>query len=218
MKKILSLLIAIPVVLAAFSSVPVAKATYDDPLPNSSCINGLLKIYMNPQGVSSRHAVRIDNRSNGWNGIPPLPGDIVMNSVNGSAFVREMGVGNGFGWWIHDVDAKERYSPARGGEVYCGPSKPTGLRTSYDHPSLTLSWEPVEGAVRYAIRVDDKTISPGGYDPKNPAADDKMNDNLKTNSFTFGIGRNRNITFWVHAVDKNGVFSPSSEWFHYRTN
>lgn len=63
-KAILSSIVAAGLVLG--SVFPVA-AGYNDPLPNASCVGGDFKLYMNPKGVSSRHAVRIDDLTNPWN-------------------------------------------------------------------------------------------------------------------------------------------------------
>jgi len=111
------------------------------------------------------------------------------------------------------------WSEAKGGSVNCPLKYPMYLTAKYEYPYLTLSWRAVDGAVRYAIRIDDAVRSPGVFSPIPFDADkgDRLNDNLPTNSYTFKVGRERQFSFWVHAIDKYGVWSNSSKWAYITT-
>lgn len=219
MKKFVFALLALATVAFAGHSMGQAMASYSDPLPNSSCVDGVLKIYINPQGVSGKTAVRVDNRSNGWGGDIPLPGDVVNNNFTGSAYVMTATVGLGYSWWIHTIDDKGVYSAAKGGDVYCFVHAPINTTQRYEYPYLTLSWQPVKGAVRYAIRVDDVERSPAAYEPLpfDPEKGDRLDNNITTTSFRFKVGRDRKFTWWVHAVDQNGQYSTASRLMTIRT-
>ena len=198
-----------------------AEAAYSDPLPNAKCVDGVLTIYLRPQGTSGRTAVRLDNLSNGWGGDTVLQGDVVNNNVTNSAYILNgASIGTAYGWWFHTVDSTGKYGPAQSGNVYCSVHSPINTAQSYTYPNLTLSWQPVTGAVRYAIRIDDVELSPTVYKPIpfSAAIGDRANDSITTTSFTFSTPRNRKFTWWVYAIDKNGVYSAPSRTLTIRTN
>lgn len=182
-------------------------AGYDDPLPNSYCYNGNFKIYINPKGVSGNTHVRIDNLSNPWNPQSPQPGDVVLDNFKGSAYVGEGEVGQEYSWWIHTSDGKGNFAPAKGGRVFCRIGQPQDLKTSYDYPYVKISWAPVKGAVRYAVRVDNQ-ITP--WNPENMEDGDHKRESLKENEMLFKAARGRKISWWVHAVDKWGNYSTAA--------
>lgn len=204
-----------------FAASTVAHASYSQPLPNAECVDGRLVLYLNPQGVSKNVAVRVDNTSNGWGGDKPLAGDVVNNNVRNSAFVKaDAEVGQKYVYWVHYIDSKGTYGPAIAGEIYCIAHSPVETTQVYEYPYLTLSWKPVKGAVRYGIRIDDTERSPYVYFPTPFKAEvgDRIEDNVQGTSYRFKVGEDRKFTWWVHAVDKNGVFSESSRKLTIRTN
>lgn len=219
MKKFIFASLVLAAVAFAGLSMGQAKASYSDPLPNASCVDGVLKIYINPQGVSKRSAVRIDDLSNPWNPTTPVTGDVIENNFTGSAYVMETEVAKEYSWWIHFVDDKGVYSEPKGGRVYCVTHAPINTASSYEYPYATLTWKPVKGAVRYAIRIDDIERSPGAYNPLpfNPEIGDRIDDTVTTNTYRFKVGRNRKFTWWVHAVDKYGAYSAPSRVLHLDT-
>lgn len=196
---------------------PSAHAGYEDPLPNASCTSTRLVIYMNPRGVSSTIAVRLDDLSNGWNPTSPLPGDDIKNSVKGSAYIYDNPVpGRWYAWWFHRVDAQGVYGPAQSGYLQCPVqkiAKPSNLSHSYDYPTVTLKWDPVPGAKYYAIRVDN-TATPWNGDQENLNDGDHMRNKMTETTFQFKAARGRGIAWWVHAVDQYGTFTEASgEYF-----
>jgi hypothetical protein len=205
-------------VAVAFTIPSVADAAYSDPLPNAACSDGRFVIYLNPQGVSDRVAVRVDNSVNPWGGDTPLPGDFVNNDVRNSAFIiNTPEYGRWYHWWIHRVDAAGKYGPAQKGSVLCLIPSPKEATGTYENGQVVLRWQPVSGAVRYAVRWDDRETSPVEFNPSNTKSGDGFNNNITATSFAMPVSGNRLFTLWVHAIDKNGGFSPSSRLQTVRT-
>ncbi|PJE50565.1 MAG: hypothetical protein COV29_04125, partial [Candidatus Yanofskybacteria bacterium CG10_big_fil_rev_8_21_14_0_10_36_16] len=80
---------------------------------------------------------------------------------------------------------------------------PTNLQVNCDvsGTSATFSWDPVVGAVKYAIRIDNQT------NPFPQPGDDENNDVLTT-SYTFnGIVADDLYSWWLHSINSSGVWS-----------
>src|SRR3989344_5170140 len=156
MQKMTLIVSSILLVLVGLFSTSLVRAGYEDPLPNASCIDGILKIYMNPRHVSTIHAVRIDNKDNPWSETKPYySGDIFMNQVKGSAFVRDVGTGRSYDWWIYDVGQNGviNFASKKSGTFSCLP-----LANPVPPPDITK-----KGSIRFRVSVNDQNGAFVGY-------------------------------------------------------
>lgn len=114
--------------------------------------------------------------------------------------------GNGYNFWVHSISKNRVWSAGVGGNAYCKVREPFGLEDSYSYEKreLSLRWLPVQGAVKYAVRVDNQGNS---WHPEAMRPDDWMNDSVQGTSYTIPYPANRNLKWWVIAIDKNNVWS-----------
>jgi hypothetical protein len=199
-RRLFSFLLLISGMLAIVGLKGVALA---EEYPTASCSNGVLAIVFSSSSVNSIHAVRIDDQANGWNGTTPLPGDFIINNVQGSSFTQNVTPGHSYVWWFHDVSAKGIYGTAKAGSIHCTLQLPTGLKASYDGNNLTLSWDAVPGAAYYAVRADNMR---NPWNPDDMQHGDRIRSVAGT-SFTFQAVGDTNYVWWVHAVEHGGIYS-----------
>lgn len=80
------------------------------------------------------------------------------NDYAGSVLTLSVTPGNKYWYFIKTItkDGQSSYTnPPYGTLISCPLSSPENLSSSYKDSYLALSWRPVKGAVRYAIRIDD---------------------------------------------------------------
>lgn len=182
---------------------PVIRGTV-----SASCSNGTLKLVFPTNQESSTWAVRLDNTKNGWGGDTPLAGDTINNNVTTGTFTQTEERGYDIFWWVHLVSSQGVYSSAVGGTAHCALPAPTNLvsKCNYSDTDMKFSWDEVPGAVHYAIRTDDDRN--GFSNP--PLSGDTIKDDITGTSY-IRIGVNgRHYNWWIHAVDRNGVYSPAT--------
>lgn len=73
--------------------------------------------------------------------------------------------------------------------------------------TISYSWTAITGAVRYAIRIDDRA---NGWDATTPLTGDTINNNV-TSPYPRGSTPGATYDAWVHAVDSRGVYSDASD-------
>ena len=191
---------------------PTVPATPGQPVirgtVSASCSNGSLKSIFPTNQESSTWAVRLDNTKNGWGGDTPLAGDTINNNVTTGTFTQLEERGYDIFWWVHLVSSEGVYSSAVGGTTHCGLPAPTNLvsKCSLSDDRMEFSWDAVPGAVRYAIRTDDEK---NGFTSA-PLSGDTIKDDITGTSYSrTGVSGN-NYNWWIHAVDRNGVYSTSA--------
>jgi hypothetical protein len=74
-------------------------------------------------------------------------------------------------------------------------SKPIGIR---------VSWNAVTGAARYAVRIDEDAPS---WEGDNPSPGDTVDNTLTTTSYVRQAKPGAVYQWWVHSVNKDGVYS-----------
>ena len=107
---------------------------------------------------------------------------------------------------------------------YCGPCKPdptsppssctaitaapTNLQpltnTNVPAGSVTLRWNAVVGATKYALRVDDATANSWTNSCATINPGDVCNDNITATSYTYNVVAGHNYHWWVHALNNCG--------------
>ena len=90
-------------------------------------------------------------------------------------------------------------------EVSIDPNSPVNLKTSCssDGTKVTVSWNAVNNATKYLLRVNDMSNDSascldGGWNCPNTT--DLIKDDLIETSYTTSIIKNKNYNFWVHSV------------------
>jgi len=90
-------------------------------------------------------------------------------------------------------------------EVSADPNSPVNLKTSCssDGTKVTVSWNAVNNATKYLLRVNDMSNDSascldGGWNCPNTT--DLLKDDLIETSYTTSIIKNKNYNFWVHSV------------------
>jgi hypothetical protein len=132
-----------------------------------------------------------------------------------NVYGRNVVRGNGYNYFVYSVSTNGKFSEGIGGNAYCPLKEPLYLESSYADGIMTLRWRPVEGAVAYAVRVDNTS---NGWNLDNVLPGDWRNDFVQGAEYRFPIGLNQQVRWWVHAIDKNNVWSKSSVVkTHYRT-
>lgn len=89
------------------------------------------------------------------------------------------------------------------------PFSPEGLTATCldSEGKVTLSWQPVPGITKYALRVNDKTD--GWDDSCSSPAGDFCENNLANNSYTFSFTPGHQYTWWLHAINNFGWSVPT---------
>lgn len=124
-----------------------------------------------------------------------------------NTYGRNVPRGHGYHWFVQSVSITKAKSEVTEGMSYCALKEPMYLESGYDFPNLTLSWRPVEGAVRYAVSVDNMS---NGWNPSSPLPGDILRENLTAPFLTFSVARDQKLVWRVFAIDKEGVWSDSS--------
>lgn len=179
------------------------------PVVEASCEEGYITLVMEPQAENTVWAIRVDDKKNGWNQSDLLDGDISVDNYKRNTFEQKATFGGSYNWWVHAVNDQGKWSASTGGPIICPLEKPTETKSAYQAPVMTLTWKQVPGAVKYAVRVDN-TENP--FTPEDPQDGDVLSDDVKTNAFQFNAEPNKTYIWWVHAIDKNGVWSSMSTW------
>ncbi len=82
------------------------------------------------------------------------------------------------------------------------------LTGSCSGTAINLSWNPVAGASKYLVRIDDTANGWGGY---NRQPGDIIDDNVASASYTNNSGQaGHNYQVWVHSADSSNNLSESS--------
>lgn len=179
------------------------------PQVEATCEEGYITLAMEPTDKDIVWAIRLDDKKNAWNQNDLQDGDISVDNFKRNTFEQKATFGGSYNWWVHAVNDKGKWSESVGGPIICPLEKPTETKSSYQAQTMTLTWKSVPGAVTYAVRVDN-TENP--FTPDDPQKGDVIADNVKTNSFQFKAEPNKTYTWWVHAIDKNGIWSSMSTW------
>jgi hypothetical protein len=162
---------------------------------------------MTPPSGHDHWAIRIDDKSNSFQPTDMRPGDVLIDNYTTNSFTVKGQSGEQYNWWVHSVAKDGTWSEPTGGVLNCAPKAPVGLNATYNSPYVTLTWNPVPGAVRYAIRVDN-TATP--WDPNNMQDGDHLRNYQTETKFVFKASPDRKIVWWIHAIDKYGVWSDAS--------
>ena len=181
------------------------------PVAEAICEDGYITIAMEPESKSDKSAwaIRVDDKKNPWNQNELQQGDISVDDFKRNIFEQKATFGASYNWWVHSVNEKGKWSPLVGGPVICPVEKPSETKSNYQAPVMSLSWKAVTGAVKYAIRVDNTENT---FTPEAPQKGDVLSDNVTTNAFQFNAEPNKSYTWWVHAIDKQGIWSTMSTW------
>ncbi len=179
------------------------------PVAEAVCEDGYIIITMEPTPQHATWAIRIDDKKNSWNQNELAQGDISVDNYKRNTFEQKATFGGSYNWWVHSVTEKGKWSALTGGPVVCSIEKPVETKSVYQAPVMTLTWKPVPGAVKYAIRIDN-TENP--FSPEDPQKGDVLSDKVTTNAFQFNAEPGKTYIWWVHAIDKNGVWSSMSTW------
>jgi len=200
-------------VLALIGSLFPATTLAAGPVASATCKDTQITITMQAPANHSHFAIRIDDRSNSYQPTDMRPGDVLIDNHASNTFTVKGQAGELYNWWIHSIARDGTWSEATGGTISCSPKKPVNLRGTYNYPVVTISWNPVPNAVRYAIRVDN-TVNP--WTPDAMQEGDHLRNNHTETTFTHRAARDRKVVFWVHAIDKYGNWSEAS-WGHVYT-
>lgn len=193
------------VLLAAFSSV---KASAAGPTASATCSTGQLVITLTPPAKHDHWAIRVDDTSNSFQPTKMRPGDVLIDNYKQNVFQMQGQTQELYNWWIHSVTKDGVWSDAAGGTIRCPLRKPVALEGSYSAPYVTLQWKAVEGAVRYGIRVDNTANI---WNPESMQDGDHLLNNLTETQFRFKASPGRKIVWWVHAIDKYGVWTEGAQ-------
>lgn len=183
------------------------KTQAQGPQVSADCSTGRFILKMIPPQNHAYWAIRVHRQDKAFDPNIQNNENFKYNKYRENIYGRNVVRGNGYNWWVQSISTTGVWSEGRGGNVYCALKEPMYLSASYKYPNLTIHWRAVEGAVRYAVRVDDRS---NGWSQSNMKPGDWMNDSVMTNSYTVPVARNKKISYWVYAIDKNGVWSKSS--------
>jgi hypothetical protein len=178
--------------------------------PKASCGDASFVINNLPQD-ERKVAVRVNDKANGWNLEKPLKGDFAdkITPQDGEFHFKAVD-GHTYSWWVHIENADGTFGSAIGGDTYCGAAAPTTLSATCKDESLSLTWKKVSSAERYAVRIDDTRNT---WDVKNTLPGDTAEDYIKGTKFSKKAQAGHGYNVWIHAVDKDGVFSSAKETF-----
>jgi hypothetical protein len=84
-----------------------------------SCKNNKVSLSWNKVASADHYAVRVDDASNPWNPADPQDGDRSDNNVKETKFSSSGSTGRGYNVWVHSVDSKGIFSPAKEAFVSC---------------------------------------------------------------------------------------------------
>ncbi|MBI4056524.1 MAG: right-handed parallel beta-helix repeat-containing protein, partial [Elusimicrobia bacterium] len=155
---------------------------------------------------------------------------LVFNSSRSQASlynIRVQGTNPGLNWTL------KNWRGAAGGEAYeddaldnirwaspyvVPPANlvPSGTLFARTISSVTLSWDPVPGAVGYAVRVQDLTDG-SLRDPRNNCPDNTLylciDTGLTSTSLSLPVQPGHRYDWWVHTIDPKGWSDPTSAGF-----
>jgi hypothetical protein len=178
--------------------------------PKAACGDASLVISNLPED-ERKVAVRINDKANGWNLEKPFKGDFADKiTPREGKYIFKAVDGHTYSWWVHVENADGTYGSAIGGDTYCGAAAPASLTASCKNNSIALSWKKAAAAERYAVRIDD-TVNP--WEVKSVLEGDKADNSVNGTKYTTAAQSGHGYNVWVHAVDKDGVFSAAKETF-----
>ncbi|MBI4346408.1 MAG: DUF5010 domain-containing protein [Elusimicrobia bacterium] len=148
------------------------------------------------------------------------PHAICLNHLEATTFSLPVRPGFRYQWWVHAADESGFSAPTHG-VLDVGVRRPEGLtvegRPAGESPKLpegtkaaVLAWSPVAGARAYQLRVD--TDDPGVGDPRaNDCAPHMLcRNNVPGTEYRLPVSKNREYTWWVHAVGADGEASDAT--------
>ncbi len=187
------------------------------PQASADCSTGRFMLTMTPPARHAYWAIRAHDHENAFVSQNLGPSNFMYNKYTENSYGRNVPRGKGYWWWIYSISDKGVWSEATVGYVHCPLKEPMYLEQNYDagKRTLNLSWRPVEGAVRYGIRVDNLR---NGWNPERMNTGDVKEDNVTSASYSFRIQDDQEVYWWVYAIDKDGQWSESSKAFYIRTN
>lgn len=146
--------------------------------------------------------------------------DISNDRVTQSSLTTTVIPGHYYTWWIHSHNGSVGSDPAYGVGFTCNPSSPAisspvGLQNQCNAAGnqVTLTWNAVNGADYYLLRVndpsDDSSASQWGW--YNAGTTDISNDHVAQTTYTTPVVPGKNYLWWVHgqagSVSSNPTYS-----------
>lgn len=94
---------------------------------SASCRNNEITLSWKKVSSADHYAVRIDDAENAWDEKELQAGDTVRNNVKETKFASTAQIGHGYNVWVHAVDARGIFSPAKEAFVSCKKEQSLGF-------------------------------------------------------------------------------------------
>ena len=158
--------------------------------------------------------VRVDDTSSPWTAPRPQARDFLEDNYKSNTFLVRGRLGYTYNWWVHPIKNGVYQAPISG-TTHCSIGSVTDLKVGkLKEDSYVLLWNGPDGSVKNALRIDDWSTPWGG---DRVLAGDVVDNNVNGRYILNGQ-KGHKYTFWVHAIDQSGRYSPASQSFTFEMN